>query len=80
MDLLAHPISECRIDGLVALHSRPASKSATHDDRLEVMAVSLDIDMLALEIVQNVLSDLLWSYHGGIPERLAEASAQGRSL
>ena len=80
MDLLAHPVPECCIDSLVALDPRPASKNATDNDRFEVMAIPLDIDMLTLEIVQNVLSDLLWSHHGEIPERLAGAQAQGRSL
>jgi hypothetical protein len=45
-------------------------EDGTHDDRLEVMAVAGDFDVLALEVVEDVLPDLLWRDHVDVRRRM----------
>jgi hypothetical protein len=47
VDLLAHALAERRIDQLVALHAAAAGELRGDDERLEMLAVARDFDVLA---------------------------------
>src|SRR5438034_3476780 len=49
VDLLAHALAQGRVHELVALHAAAPGKLFRHDERLEVLAVAQDFDVLAGE-------------------------------
>ena len=49
VDLLAHAVAERRIDELVARDARQAANASRDDQRLEMLAVAGDVDVLAGE-------------------------------
>ena len=49
MHFLAHPLAERGIDELVALHPAPAFERGADDHRVEVAAVAIDLQVLAVE-------------------------------
>src|SRR5258706_12217276 len=57
VDLLAHAIAERRIDQLMALHTGAPGELRRDDERLEMLAVAHDFDMLAGEPGLNALLD-----------------------
>ena len=59
MDLLAHTLAERGVDQLVALHAAPALEGARHHQRLEVLAVADDFDVLAGEAGLDACLDAL---------------------
>ena len=63
VDLLAHPIAECRIDELVALHSALAAERFAHDQSLEMLSVAHDPYPGALKPLFDMVLDLLRSDH-----------------
>src|SRR5688500_9941279 len=63
VDLLAHPVAECGIDELVALHAVLPGEIGRHDDRLEMLAVADHLDVLAGEFRLDALLDAVGSDH-----------------
>jgi hypothetical protein len=49
VDLFAHALAERRVHELVALYAAAAGEFARNDERLEMLAVAHDFDMLAGE-------------------------------
>lgn len=63
MDLFAHAIAESGINHLVLTHPRFPPEQLAHHDGFEMVAVTLDLDVLAVESLLDVLLDQNW-IHG----------------
>src|SRR5207248_10891858 len=63
VDLLAHAIAERGVDELVALHPVAAGELLRDDERLEVLAVARDFDVLASEARLDALLDAFGRDH-----------------
>src|SRR6478609_6173875 len=57
VDLLAHALAQRPVDELVALHAALAGEGARHDQRLEMLAVADDLQVLAGEAGGDALLD-----------------------
>src|SRR5437764_1265692 len=63
VDFLAHALAERRIDELVALHAIASGELAGNDQRLEVLAIADDFDVLAGKSCLDAVLDALRSDH-----------------
>ncbi len=59
MDLGAHAFTQRRVHELVLLHARLAAKGGAHDQRLEMMTVAVNLDVLTSDVFGNPVLDLL---------------------
>src|SRR5689334_8577307 len=66
VDLLAHAAAERGVDELVALHAAAARELRRDDERLEMLPVADDFDVLAREARGDALTDALRVDHGQV--------------
>src|SRR5689334_14474008 len=65
VDLFAHALAERGIDELMALHAALPGELRRHDERLEMLPVADDLDVLAGEAVGDALANALRIDHAG---------------
>ena len=57
MYLFAHALAQCAVDELMLAYLGNTAEERAHDDRFEVMAVSGDLHVIALETLFDALLD-----------------------
>src|SRR5512144_2941638 len=65
VDLLAHALAERAVDELVRLHAREALELPAHDERLPVVTVARDLQVLAVDAGGDRFLDRFCGGHDG---------------
>ena len=64
VDLLAHTVSQCAIDDLVALNTRFPIERSRDDYGLKVRTIAFDRKMVAIEFFADISLYCFWGDHG----------------
>src|SRR5687768_5175973 len=65
VDLLAHALAERAVHELMLPHARQSTEARAHDDRLEMMSVAGDFDVVALEALLDASANGFWIHARG---------------
>jgi hypothetical protein len=77
MNLGLHPIAQGGIDQLVPSDEPLAFEERADDDRLEMMTVAIDFEVVAGQSRLDVTFYVLWSHHAAILGGIGQNASKG---